>query len=131
MAYQKTGKLDYLLQRGLALLANKSWVASGQLFNRLVEVAPKMGAAHVGLLKAALGSGDRVAAQKAVNRYQQLRKSNTELEAVYPQIVDLVNVSQGKSRVRSPPKRRGQRGRSTCGTAVTVVVKCLRFDKPY
>ena len=56
-----------------------------------------MGAAHVGLLKAALGSGDRVAAQKAVNRYQKLRKSNTELEAVYPQIVvDLVNVSARK-----------------------------------
>ena len=96
MAYQKTGKLEYLLQRGRALLANKSWVASGQLFNRLVEVAPKMGAAHVGLLKAALGSGDRVAAQKAVNRYQKLKKSNAELEAVYPQIVDLVNISQGK-----------------------------------
>ena len=105
MAYQKTGKLDYLLQRGLALLANKSWVASGQLFNRLVEVAPKMGAAHVGLLKAALGSGDRVAAQKAVNRYQKLRKSHTELEAVYPQIVDLVNVSQGKKPSKvAPPK---------------------------
>lgn len=93
-SYSLSGKVSDLFNQGMSLKGAKAFRQSAQRFERVVQLQPNSGRAHVELISALMAESNVASAQAALDRYLGLKEKNKGLESVYQEILAIVKASE-------------------------------------